>query len=279
MPLIGKVGLKISKAIKIMQEPSIALDIDQVAGLVLNDSHYIEYIYYKLFDNPEYTFDQYDPASQKWKYPLCWLARYHLYYIMHQSIIKDARILDIGSNLNFYSVWAILNGARYVHSFEADLTRYTLGAEYIKLRKLEAQISTENCNIDDFIKNYKSNNQYDVVFFLDTLYYLNNGITVLQFIKEVIKPKFLFVESTVVNDISEDGHFALWSPSTDSKKFQSYQGNLSNTGLVPSRNALYNTLVSQGWKVVTYYNYHNFVGLGESPPRREGKKDFYVLSS
>jgi 2-polyprenyl-3-methyl-5-hydroxy-6-metoxy-1,4-benzoquinol methylase len=262
-----------------VQSTSINLDLEQVQKTKLTDNYFVEYIYHKLFDNHNYTFDQVDPNLATWNYPLCWLARYYLYYTMHQPMLKDANILDIGSNLNFYSAWAILNGANHVHSFEADIERYNLGIEYIKLRGLENKISTENCSIDDFIKNYDSSKQYDVVFFLDVLYYLNNGINVLQFIKDVIKPKFLFVESTIVDDLTEDGHFTLWYPSTDSKKFQSYKNNPLKTGLIPSRNALFNILTSQGWKIITYYDYHNFIGRGESPPRREGKKDFYVLES
>lgn len=257
----------------------IILDLDDVAKTKLTDNYFVEYIFHKFFDNPGYTFDQVDQTTHTWDYPLCWLARYYLYFVLNQSLIKDAKILDIGSNLNFYSAWAILNGAKHVHSVEADVERYKLGNEYINLRGLENNISTENSSIDEFIKNYNHSVQYDVVFFLDVLYYLNNSIHVLQFIKDVIKPKFLFLESTIVDDLTSDGHFALWYPSTDSKKFQSYQNNPLKTALMPSRNALFNTISSQGWRVISYYDYHNFIGYGESPPRREGKKDFYILES
>lgn len=260
-----------------MQPISINLDLEQIEKTKLRDNHYIEYIYHKLFDNPDHSFDKVDPSKATWNYPLCWLSRYYLYYQLHKDILKNANILDIGSNLNFYSAWAMLNGARHVYGIEADPGRHALGREYVQLRGLENNITTENISIDEFIKTYDNTRQYDVVFFLDVFYYLNNGIHVLKFIKDIIKPKFLFFESTIVDDLTDDGHFAIWYPSMDPKKFQSYQNSPLKTALMPSRKALLNVVQSQGWQIRSYYDYHDLIGHGESPPRREGKKDFYLL--
>lgn len=159
MPPSGKENLMSIN--KLQKNPnSIVLDIDAVSNLKLNDSVYIEYIYHKFLDDPSDTFEKKDISSQindqQWEYPLCWLARYQLYYMMHKDLIENASILDIGSNFNFFSVCAILNGAAKVHAFEADTVRYELGNEYVKLRNLQNKITTENCSIDDFVKNYDS---------------------------------------------------------------------------------------------------------------------------
>ena len=240
-----------------------------------SDKANIEYIMHKLFSNPDCQYAEYDKETCVWDYPECWLARYFLYYELHRQIITNSTILDIGANLNLYSRWAITNGARTVDGFEPNAARFALGQEYLKITQMNSNIVITNESIDSFFNNY-SGKKYDVVFFLDVFYYLTNGVDVLTFIKEKIKPKFLFFESTVINDTNNNGHFDLWYPAADPKAMQSYKDTI---GLVPSRNALKNIINHMGWKVVTYYDYKDFVGRGESLPRNTGNKDFYLLEN
>lgn len=260
--------------------PSAKMDFNQLAELktTLKDAEYVEYIFHKLFDNPgaEFVAD----THTVWSYPECWLARYYCYYIVHQHLLQDAQILELGSNLNFYSAWAVLNGASCVDCIEPEPTRKTLGDEYIKLRGLSNVVTTSNMSINEYMQQY-TNKSYDVVFFLDVIYYLTNGIDVLSFIKNKVKPKFLFFESSTVDDYCDNGHFEFWSASTDTKKMQSFSstGEDYTSGLMPSRNVLHAVLKQQGWEVVYYYDYQDFVGHGESPPRKSGHKSFYVLKN
>ena len=260
--------------------PSAKMDFNKLAELksTLNDSQYIEYIFHKLFDNPgaEFTPD----SHTVWSYPKCWLARYYCYYVLHQNLLKDAKILDLGSNLNFWSVWAILNGASHADCVEPDTTRKSLGDEYIKLRNLSGIVTNTKMSLNEYMQQY-NNEPYDVVFFLDVMYYLNNGIDVLAFIKQKVKPKFLFFESSVIDDYCDDGHFEFWKASTNTKNIQSFTntGEEYTSGLMPSRNALNSVLKYHGWEVLFYYDYHDFIGHGESPPRTAGKKNFYVLKN
>jgi hypothetical protein len=53
----------------------------------------------------------------------------------------------------------------------------------------------------------------------------------------------------------------------------------SVTGLMPSRNAIDFFVKDQGWKVKKYYDYQSFIGRGESPPRKAGRKSFYLLEN
>jgi hypothetical protein len=259
---------------------SAKMNFDALAELqtALNDAEYVEYIFHKLFDNPQAEFAA--NTHTVWRYPECWLARYYCYYILHKHLIKDARILELGSNLNFYSAWAALTGAQQVDCIEPDSTRKVLGDEYIKLRNLSNIVSTKNLSINEYMQEYNSES-YDVVFFLDVIYYLTNGIDVLDFIKNQVRPKFLFFESSIVDDYCDNGHFEFWTASTDTKKMQSFgrNGETSVSGLMPSRNALHSVLHQQGWEVVFYYDYQDFIGHGESPPRKSGHKSFYVLKN
>jgi len=245
---------------------------------ILDDSSYVEYIYNKFFENPAAQFKSKEDHST-WSYPECWLARYYCYYILNGHILKDQTILDLGSNFNFYSAWAVLNGAKSSLCVEPDVARFTLGLEYIKIRNLESKINCLNLSIDQYFKSYQDQ-KFDVVFLLDVLYYLTNGIDVIGFIKTKIKPKFLFVESTVSKDFSEHGHFELWHSSTDTKQFQSFlteSQSCNNLSLRPSTNALKQIFEYYNLKIVSYYDYHDFIGRGESPPRRQGNKVFFVL--
>lgn len=85
------------------------------------------------------------------------------------------------------------------------------------------------------------------------------------------------LQSTVVEDITSQRHFEVWYPETDTKKIQSFGNSSHNLALKPSRQALFNVIKNQGWNILSYYDYKDFQGHGESPPRRQGLKDFYLL--
>lgn len=266
-----------------MLTDTIKMNFDAIDSLrhQLKDSYYAEYVFHKLFDNSDYTWNQSLKDPKVWTYPDCWLARYYLYYILHDYCFSNATVLDLGSNLNFYSIWAITNGATKSMCVEPDTTRFNLGKELVNIRQLDSKIDCNNISLNDFCADYRGE-KYDTVLLLDVFYYLTNGIDILNFIKTQLKPKYLLFESTVINDYSDNGHFELWYPSTDTVKFQSYTNTAlptdNNLALKPSRNALNNIITSMGWKIVNYYTYFDFIGVGESPPRKTGNKNFYVLT-
>jgi 2-polyprenyl-3-methyl-5-hydroxy-6-metoxy-1,4-benzoquinol methylase len=257
------------------------MDFEKLQNLkhTLGGQNYIEYIYHRFFDNPLAVFDPKSNAT--WQYPECWLARYHCYYELHKHILNNAKILDLGANLNHYSAWALLNGARHIDCVEPDTTRFNLGQEYLQLRDLDKKSTTSNLSIDQYISQYQGE-KYDIVFLLDVLYYLTNAVNIVEFIAKTIKPKFLFLESTVVDDYDIKGHFEVWHPSTNSRRFQYYSstpGPTDRMAMTPSRNALNALIAAANWEIVFYYDYHDFIGHGESPPRKQGKKNFYVLKN
>ena len=256
------------------------MDFDQLTKLAntLDDHGYVEYIFHKLFNDPTATFQGLEHHTA-WKYPECWHARYWLNYIQHGYTLKDASVLDLGANLNFYSAWCLLNGARSAHAVEGDTTRHQLGKEYIGLRNLQDRCTTQLATVNEFMQSYNGE-KYDVVFLQDVLYYLNNHTEMLSFIKDTIKPKYFFLESTVVNDITENGHLEVWFPGVDTKNIQSVIENGKHPlGMFPSRLALRNMIDHNNWKIISYYNYQDFVGHGESPPRKAGLKDYYLLEN
>lgn len=256
--------------------PSIKMDFNALHQLKseLQDSGYVEFIWHKLFDNPKAKFETPDNHTA-WNYPECWLARYWLNYIKHGHLIKDKDILEIGSNLNFYSVWAILNGANSVHCIEPFQERFKLGQEYVEIRGKTDSIFSQNKSIEDFIKTY-SGQKYDVVYLQDVLYYLHDPLGVLHFIEHTLKPKFLFLETTVSTSDNDHGYFDCWQPETSVEAIQSYEKNIP-FALQPSRVALKKIISKSNWQVLTYYDYQDFIGRGESPPRKQGVKDYYVL--
>lgn len=275
MPWVGK-QTNMNKTLT----PTIAMDFDQLDQLAntLDDHGYVEYIFHKLFTDPTAEFQGLDHHTA-WKYPECWHARYWLNYIQHGYTLKDARVLDLGANLNFYSAWCLLNGARSSHAVEGDPTRYQLGKEYIGLRNLQNQCTTQLATVNEFMQSYNGE-KYDVVFLQDVLYYLNNHTEVLSFIKDTIKPKYFFLESTVVNDVTTNGHLEVWYPGVDTKNIQSVIENGKHPlGMFPSRLALRNMIDHDNWKIISYYDYQDFVGHGESPPRKAGLKDYYLLEN
>ena len=261
--------------------PTVNMDFQALEQLrlELTDHGYIEYLYHKFFNAPDIEFTSIDHCTY-WQYPECWLARYWLNYVLHGHLLDNSNVLEFGSNFCFYSVWSVLNGAKSVIGIEPDATRQTLSTEYVSIRGLEDKISTSCISIDQFMSEY-TGQPYDVVFFQDVLYYLTNGIDVLEFIKKKIKPKYLFLESTVVDDVNNNGHFELWYPSVQSKDFQSFDRNNQTTpaALLPSRQAIRSIINHHGWKILCYYDYKDFIGHGESSPRKQGQKDFYILQN
>ena len=183
---------------------SAKMNFEKISELkeILNDHEYVEFIFHKFYDNPLAVFEP--GKHMTWQYPECWMVRYYLYYILHGDLLKDMTVLDLGANFNFYSTWAVLHGAKAAICVEPDLTRYNLGKEYVALRNLDLTIKTLNMSIDEYIEQYQGDS-IDVVFFLDVLYYLENAEQVLEFIKQNIKPKYLFLETTVVDALDESG--------------------------------------------------------------------------
>lgn len=260
--------------------PTIAMDWNQLAKLTttLDDHGYIEYIFHRLFNDPTAEFQGLS-GHTAWRYPECWLARYWLNYVVHGYTLKDASVLDLGANLNFYSAWCLLNGADRAHAVEGDAVRFQLGQEYIALRGLQDRCTTQLATVNKFMQSYQREH-YNVVFLQDVLYYLNNHVEVLSFIKDVIKPKYFFLEVSVVADTTENGHSEIWYPSVDTKNIQSVVENGKNPlSMMPSRLALRNMIDYTGWQVVSYYDYQDFIGHGESPPRKSGLKDYYLLEN
>lgn len=257
-------------------EKNIKMDFTALSQLQnqMNDAGYIEYIWNKLFDNKNAVFEKLENHTT-WQYPECWRARYWLNYIKHGKLLKDKKILEIGSNMHFYSVWSVLCGASSVHGIEPNQERFDLGKEYLKIRNMQDKISSTNISIENYMANYDGE-KYDIVFFQDVLYYLFNPIEVLHFMSKVIKPKILFLETTVTDDFDDTGHFSLYQPSSENEKMQVWKKEIM-MALLPSRNALKNIINNLNCNVISYYNYQDFIGHGESPPRKRGQKDFYVL--
>ena len=263
---------------------SIKVDFDALEKLRPGlDNNTIEYIYHKFFDNPGYTYEQslLDSKSwpKSWQFPECWLARHWCYYTVNRTFLQQARVLDLGANFNFYGVWALEAGAKSVHGIEPDARRFALGKEYVDIKGRTNQYQLDNHTTNQFMYNYKGE-QYDVVLLLDMIYFLTNGIELLQFIKDHVNARYVFLESNLDQDVTEFGHFKLFNASTQSEKFCAYDPDHSTKlALLPSKNALRNVIKSQGWKVICYYDYLDFIGRGESPPRRKGRTNFYVLEN
>lgn len=242
----------------------------------MTDSGYVEFIWHKVFGDRDAVFEKVE-NHKTWKFPECWRSRYWLNYIKHKDLFKDANVLEIGSLFHFYSVWSIMAGAKSVHGLEPHKERHEISKEYVKIRQMAGQIKSENTSIESFMKNYEGQ-QYDIVFFQAVMYYLHNPIEVLHFITTKLKPKYLFLETSVADDIDDNGHFVLWNDnSTDTEGFQLWEDKEIMSSLTPSRNALRNLINTYDWKIKTYYNYKDFIGHGEDPPRKDGRIDYYVL--
>jgi 2-polyprenyl-3-methyl-5-hydroxy-6-metoxy-1,4-benzoquinol methylase len=239
---------------------------------------YVEYIFYKSKDNKSAVFENLENHN-KWQYPECWKARHWLNYVQHGNLLKNKKILEIGSNFNFQSVCSIQAGADSVHGLEPHEERFNLGNEYVTLKNMSHQIKNSNISFEDYMEHYDGK-QYDVLFFQDVLYYLQNPLKAMRFIKKYLKPKIIFLESTVVDDINSAGHLQIILENfVDTFESQIWQKDEGIISLCPSRNALRNIINSHGWKILTYYDYKDFIGHGESSPRKNGKKDYYVLES
>ena len=251
----------------------IELDYSQIAVLKkkLLDSHYFEYMWHRFFEDRDVAYKDWNPAG--WQHDDDSLARYHLYFQQYKHLLQRATILDIGAGLNFYSVWAMENGAHSVDYIEPDLYKFEYGEEYIALRELEHKIKGECIDINSYIQRGQYNT-YDVVFLLDVLYYTANHYEIFKFIREELKPNHIFLECTV----NDNDYVNAWTPSTDPKDWQSFPGSTETTALTPSREALFNTIHEAGLNVAAFYDYKNYKIKSNSIPRREGRKVFMILT-
>lgn len=254
------------------------LDYKKIDSLktTLNDNHYVEYIWHRFFEDKTIAFDEWSPAG--WTYPEDWLSRYHLYFEQYKHLINSASILDIGAGLNFYGTWASLNGCDYVDYIEPDKYKFKYGKEYIKVREQEDYMTGWCMDINTFMEHTSKHHTYDVVFLLDVLYYTNNHMEIFMFLKHQIKAKYVFFECTVLDDIDElpNGHSDIWFPDTNPAAMQGYPGTV--LAMRPTRKALFNIIGTAGFNIDAMYDYKDYKGSGESPPRGSGQKVFMVLS-
>lgn len=262
---------------------SINMDFDALAELqkTMPYNRQIEFVYNKLYDNADANWDTVKNTPSTWLFPECWRARYWLYFNQCEHVLKDAHILDLGSNMNFYGVWALANGAKKITAVEPDVVRKKLGDEYVKICGHSDSVESHALSMEDYLSQ-TDKIEIDVVFLLDVLYYLDDPASVLKLIKNRTGTKYLLIESRVVDDNTEHGHFDVYYPSIQSKLAEIFKSDTlpdRRIALMPSRNALYNLLTTQGWKIISHYDYQDFKGHGESPPRRSGHTVFYLLAN
>jgi len=259
------------------------LDYERIKELKkeLNNNQ-VEYIYHRFFENKAIEYADWRPNNPQWEFPNDWLSRYHLYFDQYKHLLEDSKILDIGAGLNFYNSWAVSNGARSADYIEPDEYKFKMGIEYLKLREMNNVINGRCIDISTLID--KPNHaRYDVVFLLDIMYYTNNHMEIFDFIKNVINPKSVFFECTVIDDVDDcpDGVLQLWTPKTSPFIFESFNSitmpNNKPLSMKPSRRALFSMLKTVGFTIDAMYDYRDYRSTGESPPRLTGNKVFMIL--
>ncbi len=259
---------------------SLELDYKRIdeLKLTLNDNHYVEYIWHRFFDPDDPTrFDECVPNTPIWQYPEDWLSRYHLYYDQFGYLLKDAEILDIGANFNFYNTWAMLAGAKSVEYLEPNTRAFELGKEYLSIRNTN-NVHGDCVDIDTWMAR-PEHKTYDVVFLLDMLYYTTNHLEIFKFLKNTIKPTTIFFETSTMpdDDAHPNGQVELWYPK-GLMKFENEELNVDNSvAHNPSRKFLFNIIAEAGFTIEAMYDYKNYKGNGESRPRMDGEKVFMIL--
>ena len=242
---------------------SLKMNFDEVARVrseLKDDLPYLQFVLHKK-NNPNYTWKQAQldhklqrhPMNSIWPYPEEWVASYWLYYDLNGEYFKDAEVLDIGSSFGLYSAWTVENGARHIDCVEPDLTSYQLCIAMADAKKLSDRISCYHDSVESFMPKY-TGKSYDLVFLGDVFGYFEDGIGVFKWIKNTVGARYIVLETNVV-DTDEP-----YTP-----------------GNIPSRKAMRDLIDSQGWKILSYYDYRDFVGRGIGAGAVAGLKEFYVL--
>lgn len=94
------------------------------------------------------------------------------------SYIQKGRVLDVGAGYGLFS-WLLSQTGRY----EIDAVEPFLPVKYLK--NPDGNIFKQS--FEEFEKNNKHSNQYDVIIFLDVLEHFDNPIIILQQTKKLLK--------------------------------------------------------------------------------------------
>ena len=242
----------------------------------------IEYAFHCFFEGKEMRRNSgWSPAKNpSWIMPEDWLSRYHIYFDHFGHLLEDKDVLDLGANLNFYGAWALKNGARSLRYIEPDERRFEMGIQYLKYRSLHERTFGEEIDLNRYMST--EFDQIPIVFLLDVLYYTDNHVQILKYIKNVVKPEHVFFECTVVDDVetSPEGILEAWRPSPDPEIFQTFQNRRFPTpkiAFTPSRKALFSMFDAVGFEIEAMYDYKDYTGTGESKVRLNGQKVFMLL--
>jgi hypothetical protein len=263
-----------------MQQLSISQDTLDQLDRQQKDIGLVSYIFHKLFDNPNANADLIDAPSD-WRRDPVWLAKYHLYFEKHKHILQGANVLDIGSNLAFEMVEAIELGAKSAFGIEPCKERQALSKEYVERKGFAQKVQSNTWSIDQLFENYTDINvNFDVVTFIDTIYYISDPVTVLYKIQKVINPKYVFFSTRYIPDYGPRGHFELRTVGTDPLQFEGYAeypGQVEKWRVFPSKNAIENIIKSmKNCKVLAKYDWKDF-DLMDNIKQSNKEKIFYLL--
>ena len=252
------------------------------------DNVYFEYIWHRYIDNQDIEYKDWKPSGLT--FDSHWLVKYYLNFIHCKDLLKDYNVLDLGCGIPFYAKWFLNSGAKSYDGIDLDFNRIIIGDQLLELQNLKDKANIISDDIESYV--YKPQfvdsrpwipqylKLYDIVYLIESLYYIHNQHDLLTTIKQNIKPKNLIIESVVVDDILEhpEGIIRVKYSSEDSKDYDGVKSDLPRLKMHSSRKAYEKLFESTGWKIKEYYDFKNYKGPDfPSENIANGRKMFYVL--
>jgi len=243
------------------------------------DNVHFEYIWHKYITNPDIEYK--DWKSSGLTFDSHWLVKYYLNFINDKDLLKDCNVLDLGCGIPFYAKWFLDSGVKYYHGIDLDANRITNGKRLLELQNLKDKANIFLDNIENYVQKQKKwRRTYDIVYLIDSLYYVHNQHDFLTAIRKNIKPKNLIIESVVVDDILEhpEGIIRVKYSSEDPKNYDGVKSELPRLKMHSSRKAYEKLFESTGWKIKEYYDFKNYKGPDfPNENIKNGRKMFYIL--
>ena len=252
------------------------LDCTSIINNNIDNTHF-EYIWHKYIDNPDIEYKDWKPSGLT--FDSHWLIKYYLNFIHYKDLYKDCNVLDLGCGIPFYAKWCLDSGAKCYDGI--DLDRIIIGNQLLELQNLKDKANIISDDIESYVQRQKKwRKTYDIVYLVESLYYVHNQHNFLTAIRENIKPKNLIIESIVVDDILEhpEGIIRVKYSSPDPKDYDGVNSEFPRLKMHNSRKAYEKLFESTGWKIKEYYDFKNYKGP-DFPNENiaNGRKMFYVL--
>ena len=149
--------------------------------LGLPDKKYYEFAYYMYYQNKHLNLEtEYNKwqSWDEWDYPVYDLFRFNLIVLQNKKHFSNKNILDLGSNLGYFSLFSLYSGCKNVKGIDVRSSKLEI-SKFICKKAGYTNFSFEEKNINDFPLLDTTLKDIDTILCLGLIYHVSNHYQLL----------------------------------------------------------------------------------------------------